>query len=95
MIISRFGSDRAGVWDQARPRLITEANYEDVLLRKALGRVFETDTDFDQMAMAPNGSPKQWRDFGARPRGERAAVLRSTQSRRAGGIANLTRCQNQ
>jgi hypothetical protein len=27
------------------------------------GRVFQTDTDFDKMAMAPNGSPKQWQDF--------------------------------
>ena len=71
MIISRFGSDRAGVWGRARPRPITEANDKDVLRRKASGRVFETDTDFDQMAMAPNGSPKQWRDFVARSRGER------------------------
>jgi hypothetical protein len=71
MTISRFGFNRAGVWGWARPRLITEANDKDVLLRKGSGRVFETDTDIDQMAMAPNGSPKQWRDFGARSRGER------------------------
>jgi hypothetical protein len=74
MIISKFDSDRAGVWSWTRPRPITEANDRNVLLCKASGRVFGTDTDFDQMAMAQNGSPKQGRDFYALAR--RAHVLR-------------------
>ena len=44
---------------------------KDVLLRIGSGRVFQTDTDFEQMAMAPNGSPKEWRDFVTRSHGER------------------------
>jgi beta-lactamase superfamily II metal-dependent hydrolase len=44
---------------------------KDTLLHKASGRVFQTDTDFDKMSMAPNGSQKEWQDFAARSHGER------------------------
>jgi hypothetical protein len=35
------------------------------------GRMFQTDNVFEQMAMAPNGSLKEWQDFIARILGGR------------------------
>ena len=39
---------------------------KDALLKKAAGRVFQTDTDFDQMKMAAGGSQVDWDSFTGR-----------------------------
>jgi hypothetical protein len=44
---------------------------KDALLRKAAGRVFQTDTDFSAMRMADEGSSVDWKAFASRTRGER------------------------
>lgn len=44
---------------------------KDELLKKASGRVFQTDTDFDRMAKAENSSQIEWNDFQSRATGER------------------------
>ena len=36
---------------------------KDALLKKASGRVFQTDTDFDQMAMPAGASAAEWNAF--------------------------------
>jgi hypothetical protein len=41
------------------------------MLRMGSGRMFQTDNVFEQMAMAPNGSLKEWQDFSARILGGR------------------------
>ena len=44
---------------------------KDTLLKKASGRVFQTDTDFDAMTKADNSSQIEWSDFQSRASGER------------------------
>ena len=44
---------------------------KDALLKKASGRVFQTDTDFEQMTKADNSSQIEWSDFQSRVEGER------------------------
>lgn len=44
---------------------------KDALLKKASGRVFQTDTDFDRMEMSNNGSEVEWQDFQSRAHGDR------------------------
>ncbi len=42
---------------------------KDELLKRAGGRVFQTDTDLDKMAMAPEGSEAEWEAFRSRTTG--------------------------
>lgn len=44
---------------------------KDELLKKASGRVFQTDTEFDDMTKADNSSQIEWLDFQSRASGER------------------------
>ena len=44
---------------------------KDELLKKASGRVFQTDTDLEKMAKADNSSQIEWLDFQLRVEGER------------------------
>ncbi len=44
---------------------------KDALLKKASGRVFQTDKDFDKMRMPDDASPTDWKRFQARTRGDR------------------------
>ena len=44
---------------------------KDALLKKAAGRVFQTDTDFDAMAMPDGASKADWERFRSRTRGDR------------------------
>jgi beta-lactamase superfamily II metal-dependent hydrolase len=44
---------------------------KDALLKKASGRVFQTDTDLDQMAMPGGASEADWKRFHSRARGDR------------------------
>jgi hypothetical protein len=44
---------------------------KDALLKKASGRVFQTDTDFDDMEMHPNGAKADWDKFQSRASGQR------------------------
>jgi beta-lactamase superfamily II metal-dependent hydrolase len=44
---------------------------KDALLKKASGRVFQTDTDFAKMGMADGGSKVDWDSFTKRTRGDR------------------------
>src|SRR5262245_7091048 len=44
---------------------------KDALLKKASGRVFQTDTDFEKMAMPEGASKADWKRFQSRVRGER------------------------
>jgi hypothetical protein len=44
---------------------------KDKLLKKASGRVFQTDIDFDEMTKADNSSQIEWLDFQSRASGER------------------------
>ncbi len=43
----------------------------DALLKKAAGRVFQTDTDFDAMTMSPGSSTSDWSSFKRRVTGTR------------------------
>jgi hypothetical protein len=44
---------------------------KDALLKKASGRVFQTDTDIALMTKADNSSQIEWSDFQSRAEGER------------------------
>jgi beta-lactamase superfamily II metal-dependent hydrolase len=44
---------------------------KETLLKKASGRVFQTDTDFDRMKMPDNASKADWESFQSRARGDR------------------------
>jgi hypothetical protein len=44
---------------------------KDALLKKAGGRVFQTDTDFDQMKKSDGGSAVEWDSFAKRRTGTR------------------------
>lgn len=44
---------------------------KDALLKKAAGRVFQTDTDFEMMQMVPDGVQHEWDAFAARTTGTR------------------------
>ena len=44
---------------------------KDALLKKASGRVFQTDTDIELMNKADNSSQIEWSDFQSRVEGER------------------------
>lgn len=44
---------------------------KDELLKKASGRVFQTDTDIERMTKADNSSQIEWSDFQSRAEGER------------------------
>lgn len=40
-------------------------------MKKASGRVFQTDKDFDQMSMPPEASAADWKRFQSRASGDR------------------------
>jgi beta-lactamase superfamily II metal-dependent hydrolase len=44
---------------------------KDALLKKAAGRVFQTDTDLDKMAMPPGATQADWKRFLSRATGDR------------------------
>ena len=47
------------------------AAIKDALLKKASGRVFQTDTDLEAMTKADNSAQVEWSDFQSRTAGER------------------------
>jgi hypothetical protein len=52
-------------WDHPKKAI------KDALIRKASGRVFQTDTDFEKMERSGGGSQADWKSFQSRTIGDR------------------------
>lgn len=63
--VRAWATTKKNPWDHPLPAI------KDALLKKASGRVFQTDTDFDQMGMPDGASKADWDRFRSRTHGDR------------------------
>ena len=61
--VRKWAMQPSVAWDHPKPAI------KDALLKKASGRVFQTDTDVDKMEKTDDGSQKDWKAFESRRTG--------------------------